>query len=127
MSKPAPPKRPLTGYFRFRGDVYKSTVANNPDLAPKQIMSLIGANWSKLSETAKAVYNDAWKVDQGKYKTAKAAYEAKYGKIVRKSKFNEDVDPNRPAPPKRPINGFFRFVGEVLPAFKAANVGLKHS
>jgi len=127
MSKPAPPKRPLTGYFRFRGDVYKDTVASNPSLAPKQIMSLIGANWSKLTDSAKAVYNNAWKVDQTAYKAAKAKYEAKYGKIVSKSKQEANVDPNRPAPPKRPINGFFRFVAEVLAEFKTKFASLKHS
>ncbi len=123
--KPAPPKRPLTGYFRFRGDVYKSTVANNPKLAPKQIMSLIGSKWSKLSNAAKNRYNAAWKADQGKYQAAKARYEKKYGKIVRNA--DPDVDPNRPAPPKRPINGFFRYVSEVLASFKSKYPRVKHS
>ena len=33
--KPDPPKRPLSGYFRFRGEVYQGIKKKNPTWAPK--------------------------------------------------------------------------------------------
>jgi transcription factor A len=124
-SKPAPPKRPLSGYFRFRGDVYPKVKEENPDLAPKEIMSKIGKMWQALPDKRKDAYNAAYQKDKKAFESKKAAFEKKYGKIKRKyrkkksySIYSEDDDPNRPDPPKRPITDFFRFIKEVNEKFK---------
>ena len=60
---------------------------------------------------------------KAQYIKDKAEYEAKYGKIRRKSKkfIHEETDPNKPAPPKRPLSAFFRYVKSVEESVKSAN------
>ncbi len=81
----------------------------------KGIAKLIGKEWGKLPKAKQAAYNKQWENANKGYKAKKKAYEAKWGKIKRKSKkfVEEKVDPNRPAPPKRPLNGFMRYSMEV--------------
>lgn len=81
MNNPTPPKRALTAYFRFREDVYTQVKADNSELAPKDIMSKIGAMWRELTQSQKDVYQLAFKKDQVVYNMKKAEYEKKYGKI----------------------------------------------
>jgi len=85
-SKPAPPKRPLSGYFRFRGDVYPKVKQQNASMAPKEIMTKIGALWQALSIKKKEAYNAAYYKEKKSFVNKKAAYEKKYGKILRKRK-----------------------------------------
>jgi len=85
-AKPAPPKRPLSGYFRFRGDVYPQVKKDNPEMAPKEIMSKIGAMWQELPEKTKDAYNAKYFKEKKSFESKKAAYEKKYGKITRKKR-----------------------------------------
>lgn len=148
-TQPTPPKRALTAYFRFRGDVYNEVKENNTDLAPKEVMSKIGAMWRELDEDKKAVYKKAYTEDQAVYKEKLAAYEEKYGKVVKKKKKSKkqkkssgndsdsdsessessesSEDPNKPDPPKRPLSTFFRFVSDKEADFKKKFPDLKRT
>ncbi len=67
MSTPAPPKKSLTAYFRYRGDVYDDVKAKNSNMAPKDVMSLIGKMWRELTEEEKNSYKAAWNKGKEEY------------------------------------------------------------
>lgn len=129
MSTPNPPKKSLTPYFRFRGDVYVDVKANNSTLAPKDIMSKIGAMWRELTQKKKDQYKADYLKGKEEYLVKLEAYEEKYGKVEKKkpkrkrkaknSDYSSEVssssedDPNRPDPPKRPLSTFFRYVRDT--------------
>ena len=46
-----PDKKPTTAYIMFVSDQYKTIAAKNPDKKGKEVMTLLGAEWKKLSDS----------------------------------------------------------------------------
>jgi hypothetical protein len=86
MSKPAPPKKPLTAYFLYKEDVYDAVKKAHPDVKPSKIMKIIGTQYSKLSEAEQKTYNDRAEKLKEQYNKEKKDFEAKHGPIPVKKK-----------------------------------------
>ena len=76
--KDAPPKRPLSGYFRWFQENREALLNANPGIATKDLVKLAGAEWRKLSTDIQESFNgearrdmDVWKQDYAKWKEAK--------------------------------------------------------
>lgn len=86
-----PPKRPISSFLRFTGELRDQVKKKNPELPAKEILKVIGAEWKKLTEAQKKKYEDAYAKDKVKYDAEMKAYEEKYGP-VKKTKKSESKD-----------------------------------
>lgn len=93
-----PPKRPVTSFIRFSNELRDQVKKKNPELAQKEVLKVIGAEWKKLSEAQKKKYEDAYTKDRAKYEVELKAYEDKYGPVktnkakAKKSESKESKD-----------------------------------
>merc|ERR1719174_1656001 len=116
------PKRPLSGYFLFAGDVRSKISAANEDWGLTDVAAEIGRQWGALSAAKKAPYQE--KADK-----AKAIYQKKLAKYKATSHYTKHQaklaawkkeqsfkpfkkDPNKP---KRGLSAYLIFVNEKRP------------
>merc|ERR1719410_133889 len=136
MKDPNAPKRPLSGYFIFTGEVRAKVVKENPKKKMTELGAIFSAMWKKLSEAQKKPYQDkaekakaAYQKQMAKYKTTKAykEFQAKsnVGGLIKKvcKQFNIDCKkrnptqfPSDPSAPKKAPSAFFLFAATVRPA-----------
>jgi hypothetical protein len=64
---PNAPKKNLTGYIYFTLDVMPTVKKDNPDKVQKELMSIIGERWGKLSSEDKKPYHDQAAKDKERY------------------------------------------------------------
>lgn len=77
---PNAPKRPLSGYFLFAGDVRNSVVDNmGSNFSIGAVGKKIGGMWSKLSDAKKAPYQKKFAAAKAKYDKANGKYKATAG------------------------------------------------
>ena len=97
-------------------------------------MSKIGKMWQELTEVKKNKYKKMYDDENVIYQKAKTAYEEKHGKSSKKAsstkksakakarkksetsvttKGDDEELTIKPDPPKRPLNGFMRFITEI--------------
>ncbi len=50
---PAPPKKPLSAFFLYRGEVYDKVRDENPTYKITELTKLISVMWSKTDQTTK--------------------------------------------------------------------------
>lgn len=84
--KPQPPKKPLNGYFRYQEEQMEIVKKANPKASHKELMSIIGQLYNKLSEDKKKPYTDRYEKERKEYQAQVEAYEKKHGKIQKKEK-----------------------------------------
>lgn len=86
FTQPAPPKKPLSAFFLYRGEVYDDVKAKNPTAKITEITKIISSMWGTIDEANKARLEEVYLKNKSKYDDDKAAYEAEHGKIERKKK-----------------------------------------
>ncbi|KAG6845820.1 hypothetical protein H0H87_002508 [Tephrocybe sp. NHM501043] len=74
---PNAPKRPASSYIMFQNDIRKDLKEKNPHLSNPDLLALISAKWSEMSEADKAVYNQAVASAKEQYSKEKTAYDAR--------------------------------------------------
>ena len=80
VDKPDHPKKPVSGYLKFRID----TLAKNKGVSGMN--EQIKGMWEDLADDEKKEYNDHFQDQMEDYRAEKAEYEEKYGKIEIKRK-----------------------------------------
>lgn len=87
-----------------------------------------------MPKEEKSKYTEAYETEKANYKKAYDDYVAKWGKPMKMKKDlssdsgpEEEVDPNIPAPPKRPLGIFFRYVADVIEDYKKKFPGAKRT
>lgn len=117
------PKRPLSGYFLFAGDVRSKIAQANEDWGVGEVAGEIGRQWGDLPESKKKPYLEkaekasiAYKKKLEKYKqsshyTKHQAKLAEWKKEQGNKKFKKD--PNKP---KRALSAYMIFVNEKRPS-----------
>ena len=58
---PAPPKKPLSGYFQFMKENREKVVAENPTAKGPGIVKIMGAKWRELTNEQKIEYTNRGK------------------------------------------------------------------
>lgn len=71
---PNAPKRPITAYFFFAGDVRPEIRKDNPDMPITEVATLIGQRWRKLDDEDKVPYEEQASKDKVRYERQMAAY-----------------------------------------------------
>ena len=91
------PKKPLTGFFLYKRDIYHETKEAHPDMKITELTKLIAEKWSSEKPDVKNKYEKLSSVEKEKYENAKKEFETKHGKTIadirktdRKSKKKED-------------------------------------
>lgn len=126
-SDPNAPKRPLSGYFKFLGDVRADLQKENPEMSHKERTKLAGVKWGQLSQEEQTKYKDGykeamaeWKKKFEVYKQTDSYKEFKAAKVAkekkeRKKKYKKDANA-----PKKPAQAYFIFSSEKRPELIAS-------
>ncbi|GAA6018770.1 hypothetical protein JCM11491_003440 [Sporobolomyces phaffii] len=73
---PDAPKKPATGYLRYRSSVYRATREAFPALSAQGVTKQIATQWSALTDREKAPFNEEWKRAQAGWATAMKQFKA---------------------------------------------------
>jgi len=106
---PTPPKRPLSGFFFFKGDLFQATKEAHPDAKVTDITKIIAEKWRAVDEKTKKKYDDkqaaakvqyekdlkAWEAEHGSAKKAKAGKGKKGKGKKEESEEGSDSDDNK--------------------------------
>lgn len=113
--KPAPAK---SAYVLFSMDQREAVKAENPEADTKELMKLLGAKWSSMSNEEKQKYVEQAAPDKERYAKEMEAYKtATSGKRSKKSKKDSDK-------PKQPSSTYILFSNAKRPEFKEKNPGI---
>ncbi|KAL9190387.1 hypothetical protein ACHAXT_007598 [Thalassiosira profunda] len=122
-------KRPAFNFYQTQ--MRPKFEADHPNTPFKELSSLIGASWGKLSDEERRPFLDLAAEDKVRYDAAMVAYEASKpstddagapeaedGRGARTTKEGRKKDPNAP---KRPPGPFILFQNEMRPQLKEAH------
>ncbi|KAJ6648923.1 Transcription factor A, mitochondrial [Pseudolycoriella hygida] len=123
LGLPVKPKKPLTAFFRFAGEVRSSVQSKNPKLNVTEVAGVIGNMWKSLDHTKKEKYVNGYNKDKASYESAIANYkskltqedimnieEAKLEQKERKLAIEKKKKMIEFGKPKRPNNAFINYV-----------------
>eukprot|EP01016_Furgasonia_blochmanni_P001545 TRINITY_DN105_c0_g1_i4.p1 TRINITY_DN105_c0_g1~~TRINITY_DN105_c0_g1_i4.p1 ORF type:complete len:175 (-),score=66.53 TRINITY_DN105_c0_g1_i4:438-962(-) len=85
-NKPAPPKRPLTGFFLYKRDVYEEVKKANPTAKMTDLTKIISEQWKKVDADTHKKYEKMAESEKEKHAKLLKDYEDQYGKVERKRK-----------------------------------------
>ncbi|TRY75371.1 hypothetical protein TCAL_00698 [Tigriopus californicus] len=123
---PHAPKRGLSAFMLYSGEVRPKIRASNPDMPVTEVAKVIGARWAEVSDEEKARFNALAAKDKKRYEAAMEVYEppptagsdadenANRGAGL-KRKMKASADPNRV---KKPTSAYFYFMAAVRPSLK---------
>ena len=84
--QPPAPKRALSAFFLYRGEVYDRVKADNPTAKITEITKIISDMWQNFDQATKDRLEAEYQKNKEVVAQEKAEYEDKYGKIERKKK-----------------------------------------
>jgi hypothetical protein len=84
--QPPAPKRALSAFFLYRGEVYDKVKADNPTAKITEITRIISDMWGSVEQSVKDRLEAEYQKNKVVAQKDKAEYEDKYGKIERKKK-----------------------------------------
>ena len=99
------PKKPICNYLRFISENREDFKKKNLYSSNNDIIRLLAKEWSKLSDTKKKKFNDAYEKEKKEYEEELRSYGNK-----------DQLDP-----PKEPLSGYIRFTCENQEAFQKNN------
>jgi len=88
--KPPAPKRALSAFFLYRGEVYDRVKAENPTAKITEITKIISDMWGQVDQATKDRLEAIYQKNKIGAAKEKEDYEAQYGKIERKKKKKHD-------------------------------------
>jgi len=67
LQHPSMPKKPLTTYFRFLGEIRPIVTKQNPDLKVTELMKVMAQKYKELPVARKEALNQAYQIEKKKY------------------------------------------------------------
>ena len=64
MDRPDPPKRPMSGFFRYMKDVEPDLKKEFPDLKRPQLVSKMSSSWKTITEEQKKKYSEEYAAER---------------------------------------------------------------
>ena len=86
LTQPPAPKRALSAFFLYRGEVYDKVKAENPNAKITEITTIISNMWKEVDQATKDRLEAEYQRNKEQVAQEKADYEKQYGKIERKKK-----------------------------------------
>ncbi|ODN01559.1 Transcription factor A, mitochondrial [Orchesella cincta] len=132
---PPRPKKPLTPYFRFMGQVRAEVKNKNPNLKVTDLIKLMGQQWDRLDESAKQSYISAYRNEMQSYASVIEKYKQSLSPEQKEAQQQMKLDSQllrekrekkrrlkELGKPKRPASPFFLFLSsKVTPGSKIAD------
>lgn len=124
---PHAPKRGLSAFMLYSGEVRPKIRASNPDMPITEVAKVIGARWAEVSDEEKAKFQALAAKEKRRYETAMETYEPPTGSggsdadensnrgAGLKKRMKASADPNRV---KKPTSAYFYFMAAVRPTLK---------
>jgi len=126
---PQRPKKPLTPYFRYLGQVRSEMQAKNPNVKSTDLIRIIAQHWDRLEDTTKQSYITAYKNDLVSYSSILEKYnksltpaqkeaqqQLKLDKQLQKDKREKKKRLRELGKPKKPASPFFMYLSNNVPA-----------
>lgn len=120
---PPKPKKPLTPYFRYMGDMRDTIRKQNPSMSIMDVTKLMSKQWETVDERTKVKYMNDFKKEQIKYVEERAKYDSKITdeqrkeiqqikqeKIEAKERMAIKKRVKELGRPKRPTSAFLKFI-----------------
>mmetsp|Transcript_34168 Transcript_34168/g.39839 ORF Transcript_34168/g.39839 Transcript_34168/m.39839 type:complete len:136 (+) Transcript_34168:45-452(+) len=85
-NKPAPPKKPLTAFFLYKGDIYDDVKKANPDKKMTDLTKIISTKWNNVDAATKSKYEKKNEEAKEKYEKEMKAYVDQYGPVEKKKR-----------------------------------------
>jgi len=124
---PPGPKKPLTPFFRFLGDVRPEVTKNNPKLSAREVVQECAKKWADADESTKQQLQNEYMKDKEQYVKQRAQYEAgltddqkyeietaKKGHVASRDQRANKKELYLKGKPKKPVSGFLRFLREAV-------------
>jgi len=137
---PTKPKRPLTPYFRFLGQVRDQVRKENPTIKHTELIKLVAQRWQELDDPNKERYITAYKNELQTYGSIIAGYNAsltdeqrgsiqqlKEEKQVKKERREKRLRLKELGRPKRPPSAFLQFLQTNIPEGMSSNEYLERA
>jgi hypothetical protein len=86
LSQPTPPKRALSAFFLYRGEVYNKVKSEHPDSKITELTKIISEMWNNIDQATKDRLEKEYQKNKEVVAKEKADYVSKYGKIEKKKK-----------------------------------------
>jgi len=126
---PPKPKRPLSAYFRYLGEVRPEIVKKNPNIKTTEVTKLVAERWSKMDTVAKEKYSLTFKDEMKTYHTVIEKYlkslspaqieaqeQGKINKELRQERIEKKRRLTELGKPKKPPSAFLQFLQRKVPA-----------
>jgi len=125
---PPRPKKPLTPYFRFLGQIRADVKNENPNLKVTEVIKLVSQRWDRLDESEKQSYISAYKNEMqsyssilDKYKQSltpeqkEAQQQLKLDRQLLRERREKRKRLKELGRPKRPAGPFFLYLSSKVP------------
>lgn len=93
--QPPAPKRALSAFFLYRGEVYDRVKAENPTAKITELTKIISDMWANVDPATKTRLEAEYQKNKIEAAKEKEEYEAQYGKIERKKKKKHDKNKDK--------------------------------
>mmetsp|Transcript_22284 Transcript_22284/g.25802 ORF Transcript_22284/g.25802 Transcript_22284/m.25802 type:complete len:118 (-) Transcript_22284:202-555(-) len=84
--KPAPPKKPLTAFFIYKGDIYQQIKKENPDMKMTELTKVISEKWNNVDAATKSKYEKKNEEAKERYEKELKEYIAEHGEPDKKKR-----------------------------------------
>merc|ERR1712106_520295 len=95
------PKRPMSSYFFFIGEIRKQVTIDNPEMNLTETTKLLGQKWKALTAEEKLPYEEKATQDKVRYQKAMDEFKAGGGEVPTKSKAGKKST-SKPSEKKKP-------------------------
>ncbi|XP_061379202.1 transcription factor A, mitochondrial [Danaus plexippus] len=129
------PKRPLTPFFKFMGQMRPALLAKNPGISSKEAISWSSKHWQQLDSETKSQMLKEYEKDLEDYKKIKAIYESsltdqqkediqkmKEDMVAAKEKRKLKAEYKELGRPKKPMSSYFLFCQTKKDLFKGQKI-----
>ncbi|CAL8109650.1 unnamed protein product [Orchesella dallaii] len=126
---PPRPKKPLTPYFRFLGQIRSDVKQENPNFKVTEVIKVVSQRWDGLDESSKQAYISAYKDEMKSYslildrykqsltpEQKEAQQQMKLDRQLLREKREKRKRLKELGKPKRPASPFFLYISGKVPA-----------
>jgi len=125
---PQKPKKPLSPYFRFLGQVRGECQRENPSLRATELMKVVGQRWESLDDASKQPFISAYKSEAASYSSILEKYkksltpeqkdaqqQLKLDRQLMREKREKRKRLKELGKPKKPASPFFMYLANNVP------------
>lgn len=118
VKDPNKPKKALSGYMFFNGEVSLQVRKDNPKFTMGEVSKEVGERWQKITDEDKQKYQEMSDKDKTRHEEEMKNYHAPPPVMVPVKAMKKEKDPNRP---KHSLGSYMYFSSEMGPKLRKEN------